>query len=114
MPYFDEPDKLFIIQLLIFVLSLSVPFPIRRKKESGWRSESRAADLLNRFFYYIKVYTATRWSIRNGLMLLWFIDLMSVTEEVTIHRPNVSTLPVSTQECRSVGSMNCNFFGYIH
>ena len=27
-----------------------------------------------------------------GLMLLWFTDLMSVTEEVTIHRPNVSTL----------------------
>ena len=25
-------------------------------------------------------------------MLLWFKDLMSVTEEVTIHRPNVSTL----------------------
>ena len=26
-------------------------------------------------------------------MLLWFKDLMNVTEEVTIHRPNVSTLP---------------------
>ena len=25
-------------------------------------------------------------------MLLWFTDLMNVTEEVTIHRPNVSTL----------------------
>ena len=25
-------------------------------------------------------------------MLLWFIDLMNATEEVTIHRPNVSTL----------------------
>ena len=25
-------------------------------------------------------------------MLLWFADLTSVTEEVTIHRPNVSTL----------------------
>ena len=24
-------------------------------------------------------------------MLLWFVDLMNVTEEVTIHRPNVST-----------------------
>ena len=109
MPYFDETDKLFIIQLLIFVLSLFCSFLIRWKKESGWRSESRAADLLNRFFHYIKIPTATRWSIRNGLMLLWFIDLMNVTEEVTIHRPNVST-----QECRSVGSMNCNIFGYIH
>ena len=29
---------------------------------------------------------------RHGLMLLWFTDLMNVTEEVTTHRPNVSTL----------------------
>ena len=29
---------------------------------------------------------------RHGLMLLWFTDLMNVTKEVTIHRPNVSTL----------------------
>ena len=35
---------------------------------------------------------ATRWTIRHGLVLLWFTDLMNVTEEVTIHRPNVSTL----------------------
>ena len=35
---------------------------------------------------------ATRWTIRHGLMLLWFTDLMNVTKEVTIHRPNVSTL----------------------
>ena len=41
---------------------------------------------------YIKVHTATRWTIRHSLMLLWFADLMNVTEEVTIHRPNVSTL----------------------
>ena len=34
---------------------------------------------------YIKVHTATRWTIRHGLMLLWFTDLMNVTEEVTIH-----------------------------
>ena len=26
---------------------------------------------------------------RHGLMLLWFTDLMNVTKEVTIHRPNV-------------------------
>ena len=31
-------------------------------------------------------------TIRHGLMLLWFTDLMNVTEEVTIHRPNVPTL----------------------
>ena len=41
---------------------------------------------------YIKVHMATRWAIRLSLMLLWFTDLMNVTEEVTIHRPNVSTL----------------------
>ena len=44
---------------------------------------------------YIKVHMATRWTIRHSLMLLWFTDLMNVTEKVTIHRPNVSTLPSS-------------------
>ena len=41
---------------------------------------------------YIKVQMATRWTIRHSLMLLWLADLMNVTEEVTIHRPNVSPL----------------------
>ena len=41
---------------------------------------------------YIKVHTATRWTIRHSLKLHWFADLMNVTEEVTIHRANVSTL----------------------
>ena len=45
---------------------------------------------------YIKVHTATRWTIRHGLMLLWFTDLMKVTEVVIIHSPNVSTLLSST------------------
>ena len=35
---------------------------------------------------------ATRWTIRHSLMLLWFANLMNVTEEVAIHRLNVSTL----------------------
>ena len=35
---------------------------------------------------------ATRWTIGHSLILLGFKDLMNVTEEVTIHRPNVSTL----------------------
>ena len=35
---------------------------------------------------------ADYYSTRHGLMLLWFTDLMNVTKEVTIHRPNVSTL----------------------
>ena len=30
--------------------------------------------------------------MRHSLKLHWFADLMNVTEEVTIHRPNVSTL----------------------
>ena len=33
-------------------------------------------------------------------MLLWFKDLVNVTEEVTIHRPNVST-PLSSAFIRS-------------
>ena len=45
---------------------------------------------------FIKVHTATRWTIRHSLKLHWFADLMNVTEEVTIHRPNVSTLLSST------------------
>ena len=52
-------------------------------------ASNRHADKL---FQYIKVHTATRWTIRHGLMLLWFTDLMNVTKEVTIHRPNVLTL----------------------
>ena len=28
----------------------------------------------------------------HSLTLLWLADLMNLTEEVTIHRPNVSTL----------------------
>ena len=65
----------------------------------------------------------TKWTIRHGLMLLWSTDLMNVTEEATIHRPNVSTFLSSAfrpnvecpnVECRNVGSMDCSFFGYIH
>ena len=48
---------------------------------------------------YIKVHMATRWTIRHGLMLLWFTDLMNVTEEATIHRPNISTLLDPGQKC---------------
>ena len=40
----------------------------------------------------IKVHMTTRRTIRHGLILLWFTDLINVTEEVTIHRPNVSKL----------------------
>ena len=40
---------------------------------------------------YIKVHTATRWTIRHSLMLLWFADLMNVTEEVTIQTQRFDT-----------------------
>ena len=47
------------------------------------------------FLSHIKVHTATMWTIRIGLMLLWFTDLMNVTEEVTVHRPNTPLMPSS-------------------
>ena len=53
-------------------------------------------DLVITFLVYIKVHTATRWTIRHGLVLLWFTDVMNVTEEVTIHRPNVSRGDLNT------------------
>ena len=49
-------------------------------------------------------------------MLLWFTDLMNVIEEVTIHRPNVSTLLSSAfnrgdlnAATRVIGSVRCSF-----
>ena len=39
-----------------------------------------------RDFCSIKAHTATGWTIRHSLMLLWFTDLMNVIEEVTILR----------------------------
>ena len=60
----------------------------------GWSKYSCVANFTLSFntAWFIKVHTATRWTIRHSLMLHWFADLMNVTEEVTIHRPNVSTL----------------------
>ena len=62
----------------------------------------------NFHFKYIKVDTATRWTFRHSLMLLWFADLMNVIEEVTIHRPNVST-PLSSAFIR--GDLNAETRG---
>ena len=45
-----------------------------------------------KFFETRFLFIETLFAIRHSLMLLWFADLMNVTEEVTIHRPNVSTL----------------------
>ena len=44
-------------------------------------------------------------------MLFWFTDLMNVTEEVTIHLTPDEGI---RQDYRNVGSMNCDFFDYIH
>ena len=55
---------------------------------------------------------ATRRTIRHGLMLLWLKDLMNVTETLQFIDPTFrhSCLDEGTrQECRNVGSMNCNF-----
>ena len=48
------------------------------------------AEYSSMFFLYD--YLRESLNIRHGLMLLWFTDLMNVTEEVTIHGPKVSTL----------------------
>ena len=50
---------------------------------------------------YIKVPMATRWTIRHGLMLLWFTDLMNVTEEVT-----------TTDHCPPGCRVNFNIFHF--
>ena len=44
------------------------------------------------FVPQITVQTPMSTAFKHSLMLHWFADLMNVTEEVTIHRPNVSTL----------------------
>ena len=72
-------------------------------------------------FWYINVHKATRWTIKHGLMLLWFKDLISeCNREVIIHRPNVSTLLssafirddlIAATRCPSICSLiSCPFF----
>ena len=39
---------------------------------------------------------------RHSLMLHWFADLMNVTEGVTIHRPNVSTLLFTKEKIKTI------------
>ena len=43
-------------------------------------------------FYSLVIDDQKQQTESHSLMLPWFKDLMNVTEEVTIHRPNVSTL----------------------
>ena len=74
-------------------------------KHTNKRTGSLNRD--NLFFFYIKVHTATRWTIRHGLMLLWFTNSMDATEEVTIHRPNVSTLSVGGVNMQSFQTKAC-------
>ena len=54
----------------------------------GACKQQGAQHLHDPFTYFNSLHV----QIRHGLMLLWFTDSMNVTEEVTIHRPNVSTL----------------------
>ena len=59
-----------------------------------------------------KVHKATRWTIRHGLMLLWFKDLMNVTEKLQFIDPTFrhSCLVPSLSsliKCRNFGTMNC-------
>ena len=62
----------------------------------------------------MKVHTATRWTIRHSLMLLWFADLMNVTEEDTIHRPNVSTILSSAFIRGDLDAVTRGAFQYDH
>ena len=49
--------------------------------------------ILGNICSYIKVHTATRWTIRHVLMLLWFTDLTNVAEEVTFRDVDNSRKP---------------------
>ena len=51
--------------------------------------------------------------IRHCLMLVWFKDLMNVTEN-SRHTWSFTPDEGTRQECRNVGSMNFNFLCYIH
>ena len=56
------------LQITIKEIILTICLPVKvgdRKKKTN--------------ICYIKVYEATRWTIRHGLMLLWLKDLMNVT-----------------------------------
>ena len=50
---------------------------------------------------YIKVYIATRWTFRHGLMLFWFKDLMNVNEKLRFIDPTFrhSLLVPSSKRC---------------
>ena len=63
---------------VLFISSLSI---------CGSKKETRSYGIL---FRRLLAEKAANY-FRHGLMLLWFTDLIDVTEEVTIRRPNVST-----------------------
>ena len=73
-----------------FVLFVdSLPICGRKKKEtrSEWLTDISNYGII---FTGLLADKAANY-FRHGLMLYWFTYLMNVTEEVTIHRPNVST-----------------------
>ena len=51
-------------------------------------------------------------------MLLWFTDLMNVTEEVTVHRPNILTSAFVCLEAWHINSthapLNCDNGSLLH
>ena len=71
---------------VLFVNSLSI-CGSKKKTRSEWLTEISNYGIL---FRRLLAKKAANY-FRHGLMLLWFTDLIDVTEEVTIHRPNVST-----------------------
>ena len=71
---------------------------VKKETRSEWLTEISNYGIL---FIRLLADKAANY-FRHGLMLLWFTDLMDVTEEVTIPRPNVSTYLPFLNEWKSV------------
>ena len=72
---------------VLFVNSLSICRSKKNKTRSEWLTEKSNYGIL-----FIRLLAdKAAYYFRHGLMVLWFTDLIDVTEEVTIPRPNVST-----------------------
>ena len=71
---------------------------VKKETRSEWLNEISNYGIL---FRRLLAEKAANY-FRHGLMLLWFTDLIDVTEEVTIRRPNVSTYLPFLNEWKSV------------
>ena len=94
------------------VLTSEIPISDHRKKPFKWIFK----NYLLQFSFsttctpWIKLLSQIK-MIVYGLMLLRFKDLMNVTEKLQFIDPTFQhscLVPSSRQECRNVGSMNCN------